>query len=191
MIASKDRSGWFGASDTDKIVGNWETATFEKWWMEKLGIMRNDFQNTYLLAGTYLEHRILGSLGIPMEMDKQILMNNLKLRVNLDGNTSDTIYECKTHKDGKPFRMPKKYTQQVNVQMYATGMRRAFVVVYTLHEEDYENFFLPIDKDRISSYAVEYDEKFIADTYLPRLSYLRDCLAKGTFPDASFYKKNH
>ena len=38
MIASKDRSGYFGASDVDKIVGNYNTKSFKKWWLEKIGI---------------------------------------------------------------------------------------------------------------------------------------------------------
>ena len=37
MIHNHDRSGWFGASDTSTIMGNWATETFRKWWLEKLG----------------------------------------------------------------------------------------------------------------------------------------------------------
>ena len=51
MISSQDRSGWFGASDTDFIVGNWETASFENWWLTKIGINKSNFQNQYTLAG--------------------------------------------------------------------------------------------------------------------------------------------
>ena len=37
MIHNQDRSGWFGASDTARIMGNWNTQTFARWWGEKLG----------------------------------------------------------------------------------------------------------------------------------------------------------
>ena len=186
MIASKDRSGWFGASDTDFIIGNWETATFEKWWLTKLGIINSDFQNQYLLAGTHKEHQILNSLQIPLlEFDKQILIPELKLRVNLDGNTSDCIYECKTHSADKPFKVPIKYKRQVWVQMYASEIRQAKIVAYALTESDYNNFFLPIDKDRRAIIDIPYNEKFINDEYLPKLRYLADCLEKGIFPIAA------
>ena len=34
MIESKDRSGYIGASDTDKVVGNWKSQTWMKWWLQ-------------------------------------------------------------------------------------------------------------------------------------------------------------
>lgn len=183
MIASKDRSGYFGASDTDKIIGNWKTATFEKWWLTKLGILHDEFQNIYTLAGTHYEHRILDALGIPIEKDKQIIVEELKLRVNLDGNTEDTIKEVKTHKADKPFKVPGKYINQVCVQMFATGFRKADIVAYPLTDNEYKNFLLPIDKDKIKEFPISYDIDFIEKLYLPRLEYLADCLRKGVFPN--------
>ena len=182
MIADKDRSGYFGASDTDKIIGNWKTATFEKWWMQKIGINRDHFDNKYTLAGTHYEHRILESLGIPMELDKQFIIEDLCLRVNLDGNDSDTIYECKTYNLEKGFKMPKKYIQQVQVQMFASGLRKAKIVVYGLKEEDYDNFFHDIDPHRRDEVLITYDERWIREVYLPKLTYLAECLKEGRFP---------
>jgi hypothetical protein len=184
MIADKDRSGYFGASDTDKIVGNWKTATFEKWWMQKLGINRDSFNNRYTAAGTHFEHKILESLGIPMELDKQIILEDLKLRVNLDGNTEDCIYECKTYRFDKGFKMPRKYINQVQVQMFAFGIHKAKIVVYGLKEEDYDNYFNPIDPERRDEVLLTYDEKWINEVYLPRITYLAQCLKEGRFPCA-------
>lgn len=182
MIESKDRSGYFGASDTDKIIGNWKTATFEKWWMQKIGINRDHFDNKYTLAGTHYEHRILESLDIPMELDKQFIIEDLRLRVNLDGNTEDTIFECKTYKLENGFKMPKKYIQQVQVQMFASGLRKAKIVVYGLNECDYDNFFRPIDPTRRDEVVIAYDERWIREVYLPKLTYLAECLKEGRFP---------
>jgi hypothetical protein len=182
MIAEKDRSGYFGASDTDKIIGNWKTATFEKWWMQKIGINRDHFDNKYTSAGTHYEHRILESLGIQMELDKQIILDDLRLRVNLDGNDTDTIYECKTYGFEKGFKMPKKYINQVQVQMFASGLRKAKIVAYGLKEEDYDNYFNEIDPDRRSEFVIEYDEKWVNSVYLPKLTYLAECLKEGRFP---------
>ena len=182
MIASQDRSGYFGASDVSFIVGNWGTKTFEKWWMQKLGINRDHFENRYTSAGTHYEHRILESLGIPMELDMQIIIEDLKLRVNLDGNDTDTIYECKTYKFDNGFKMPKKYIEQVQVQMFASGLRKAKIVVYGLLEEDYDNYFNPIDSSRRREYVIEYDERWINEVFLPKLRHLAKCLTEGRFP---------
>lgn len=182
MIASQDRSGYFGASDVSFIVGNWKTKTFEKWWMQKLGINRDHFENRYTSAGTHYEHRILESLGIPMELDKQIIIEDLLLRVNLDGNDSTTIYECKTYKFDNGFKMPKKYIEQVQVQMFASGLRKAKIVVYGLLEEDYDNYFNPIDSSRRKEYVIEHDERWINEVFLPKLRYLAKCLTEGRFP---------
>lgn len=182
MIADKDRSGWFGASDTSFVVGNWKTATFEKWWLQKLGINTAHFDNKYTLAGTYFEHRILDSLGFPMEFDRQFTVEQLLLRVNLDGNTDDMILECKTYGFGKGFRMPQKYIQQVNVQMFATGFRKAKIIAYGLVERDYDNFFGSIDPNRRSEHPIQYDELWVNNVYLPKLKYLAECLKEGRFP---------
>lgn len=182
MIADKDRSGYFGGSDVSYIVGNWNTKTFEKWWMQKIGINRDSFSNKYLAAGSHYEHRILESLDIPMELDKQFIIEDLRLRVNLDGNTEDTIFECKTYKLENGFKMPRKYINQVQVQMFASGLRKAKIVVYGLNEGDYDNFFRPIDPTRRDEVVIAYDERWIREVYLPKLTYLAECLKEGRFP---------
>lgn len=184
MIASQDRSYYIGASETDKVIGNWKTQTWLKWWMQKLAINNDHFDNVYTLAGTHFEHRILESLGIPMELDKQYINEDLRLRVNLDGNTDDCIYECKTTKENvNEFKMPKKYINQVQVQMFGSGIRKAKIVVYQLTEDDYENFFRPIDHRRLRIFDIPYDEKWVNGTYLPKHLILRDCLVKGVLPN--------
>lgn len=180
MIENKDRSFFIGASDVDKVIGNWGTKTFEKWWMQKLGINRDSFSNKFTDAGTHYEHRILESLGIPMEFDKQIIIG--RLRVNLDGNTDDCIYECKTYQFAKGFKLPKKYVQQVQVQMYALGVKRAKIVVYGLVEGDYDNYFHEIDKSRLMIFDIEYDEGWINTVFLPKFNILEKCLEEGRFP---------
>ena len=182
MIESKDRSGYFGASDTDKIIGKWTSDTFAKWWMQKIGINRDHFDNKYTSAGTHFEHRILESLGIPMELDKQIIIEDLLLRVNLDGNDSDTIYECKSYQWAKGFKLPRKYINQVQVQMFASGLRKAKIIVYGLMEEDYDNYFLDIDPSRRGEILITYDERWVKEVYLPKLKYLAECLKEGRFP---------
>lgn len=188
MIADHDRSGWFGASDTAYIMGNWKTKSFGKWWMQKLGVNDSNFTTRAMNAGTYYEHAILDAIGAPRR-DHQILLPELLLRVNLDGDGPGRIYEVKTHGEAKPFKVTKAYWQQVQVQMYAKNQADDFtpvahIVAYGLREEDYKNFFNEIDPARLTRHYVEYDQGFI-EKYLPRLEYLRDCLKAGRWPDES------
>lgn len=184
MIASQDRSYYIGASDVEKVLGRWNTKTWLKWWMQKIAIDNSHFNNVYTLAGTHFEHRILESLGIPMEFDKQFILEDLRLRVNLDGSTDDCNYEVKTTKeDIKLFIPPKKYINQTQVQMFGSGLRKTKLVVYQLEEEDYNNFFRPIDEKRRRVIDIPYNEEWVKGIYLPRHLPLRDCLVKGVLPD--------
>ena len=182
MISSNDRSYYIGASDSSFVVGNWSTKTFEEWWLVKLGIAQSsNFRTEAMLAGNNYEHKILDSLEIDgLEKDNQIIKD--RLRVNLDGNTKDCIYEVKTYNSAKEFKVSKQYWRQAQVEMYGSGIHKLYIVAYGLNEEDYKNFFSKVSRDRIKFFEVEYDENFINDEYLPRLQILTKCLEEGTFP---------
>lgn len=180
MISNKDRSGYIGASDTAFVMRNWNTKTFEKWWRVKQGIEVNNISTDAMMAGTAYEHKILDALNITgLEKDKQIIKG--RLRVNLDGNTSSKIYEVKTHSAEKVFKVSAGYRMQVNVEMYAAGIRKACIVAYALQPEDYRNYYRDIDTKRLSFHEIVYDEAFI-EKYEKRLLYLCECLEKGIFP---------
>lgn len=181
MIASQDRSYYIGASDTSMVVGNWGTKTFEKWWLEKLGLNKNDLKTEAMQTGTNYEHKILDALETDgLEKDKQIIID--RLRVNLDGNTDTCIYEVKTHNIEKEFKVSKQYWRQAQVEMFASNIHKLYIVAYGLQENDYKNFFNTIDKDRIKLLQVDYDEKFITEEYIPKLEILTRCLKEGVFP---------
>lgn len=186
MITDQDRSGWFGASDTAYIMGNWKTKTFRKWWMQKLGIDTDHYVSRAMNAGTYYEHAVLDHIGAERK-DHQILLSDLRLRVNLDGDAVGKIHEVKTHKAENEFKVSKAYYQQVQVQCYAKLTVEkivpvAEIVSYALTEDDYRDFFNPIDPERVKRHPIAYDPSFI-EAYLPRLKYLVSCLVKGVFPD--------
>jgi hypothetical protein len=69
------------------------------------------------------------------------------------------------------------------VQMYAMGSLEADIVSYALTEEDYKNYFLPIDPDRLKYHPITYDEKWIEAVFLPKLTYLAECLKEGRLPN--------
>ena len=185
MIESKDRSGYLGASDTAFVVGNWRTKSFEKFWMQKIGINNDHFENRYTIAGTNWEHRILDSLNLPdLEKDKQIIIEELKLRVNLDGNQPHRIKEVKTYQWSKGWgKTPQKYINQVQVQMFCSKIFGADIVAYGLEDADYDNFLREIDPRRLQQIPVAYDQKWIETVYLPKLRILADCLKRGAFPN--------
>lgn len=193
MITEHDRSGWIGASDVKFVIGNWKTKTWERWWMQKIGINQDHFDNQYTLAGTHWEHRILDSLGLPgLEKDKQFLNEDLRLRVNLDGNLPHRIKEVKTYKNSgvsgdiarfKAHQCPQGYWKQVQVQMFGTKIFGADIVAYALEEADYDNFFREIDPERLQEIPVDYDPRWIQEVYLPKHMILCDCLKKGVFPN--------
>ena len=184
MISDHDRSGWIGASDVQFVCGNWKTKTWEKWWMQKIGINHDHFENEYTKAGTNWEHRILDSLQLPnLEKDKQIIIEDLRLRVNLDGNTPVRIKEVKTYRLEKGWKTtPTKYTNQVQVQMFASGIWGADIVTYGLQPEDYKNYLRDVDPRRLKEIPVGYDIHWIENVYLPKLRILADCLKRGVWP---------
>ena len=192
MISDHDRSGFIGASDVQYVIGNWSTKTWEKWWMTKLGLNRKHFENESTKAGTNWEHKILDSLHIDgMEKDKQILLPEILLRVNLDGNTAGRIYECKTYKIGSNAASvrqleqgicPPGYRNQVQVQMYASKIYGADVVAYGLVHEDYNNYLRAVDTGRRKLIPVTYDPNWIEKVYLPKHMILCEALKRRAFP---------
>lgn len=186
MIHEKSRDGWFGGSDTRFIVGNWNTKTFRDWFMTKLGIVQNNVETRQMNAGTHKEGQILDFISPFVEKDKQIRIPELLLRVNLDGNIGKHIIEVKTHSADKPFKVSKAYWQQIQVQMYGYGTTDGEIVSYGLTEEDYRNYFLPIDAERLIHHPVSYDKVWVEQTYLPRLKRLAECLKEGRMPDEAF-----
>lgn len=186
MIHEQSRAGWFGASDTAIIMGNWRTKTFKMWWLIKLGLTSDHYTTRAMNAGTYYERAILDYIGAPRR-DHQILLPEYSLRVNLDGDAPGKVYEVKTHGAGKPFKVSKAYWQQVQVQCFAKLKEEgvvpaAEIVAYGLTDADYVNFFNEIDPKRLTIHPVAYDPSFI-DGYLKRVAYLQDCMVRGVFPD--------
>lgn len=179
MIHNKDRSGWIGASDTAKVVGNWNTKTFELFWREKLGLYHSTYRTLAMDAGSAFEGKILDAIGVS-KRDRQIRIRNLRLRVNLDGEDA-IIHEIKTHKSPE-FKVSKAYWQQAQVEMFA-AKKPLVIDAYRMEDEDYGNWLRPIDPNRLSRHPIEYDEAWIESVYLPRLTYLAECLKRGVFPE--------
>lgn len=192
MITSQDRSGWFGASDTKYIMrDNHSTKSWIEWWEVKLGAKHSGVSNKYTYAGTIFEHPILESIDTDIRMDGQIIIEDLKIRVNYDGYKDGVIYEVKTFDANNEFTVKKEYWQQCQIEMYVymqkykqwflPEFKRLEIVSYPLYEDDYNTNEPMVDPNRVSRKVIEYDEKFIKD-YLKRVKRLARCLDKGKFP---------
>lgn len=183
MINTQDRSGYIGASDTKYVVGNWETKTFTKWWMQKIGIDNTHIKTKQTEAGNNYEAKIIDVLNIPnIERDKQIIKG--RIRVNLDANTFDTNHEIKTYQYEKGFDINKHkdYIQQTQVQMYISGLHKTILHAYGLIEKEYDNYLSEIDLNRLSHIEIPYDEEWIMNEYVDKANYLSYCIINGKYP---------
>lgn len=180
MIKNHDRSGWFGASDTQRIMGPWTSPSFARWWAVKLGLVRESWSTLAMRTGTAFEHPILEHLGITMT-DRQIKLRPLRLRVNLDGENAEIIHEVKTHGKAR-FVVTRGYWEQCQVEQFA-ARKACRIVAYRLEKEDYKNWLRSIDDKRLSFHPVPYDGGWVDGAYLPRLEYLAWCLRRGAFPN--------
>lgn len=185
MIHDHDRSYYIGASDTKFVMGNWNTQTFRNWWDVKMGFTSDDVDNIYLRTGTMYEPLILDHLGVT-ERDRQIIIG--RLRVNLDGETNDTVIEVKTYAFDplKKWTPPKAYIQQVQVEMFATDFSTAKIIAYGVDAHDYEAVergeTMMLSSNRMKEFVYQRDDKWIDDEYLPRLWYLCRCLEEERLP---------
>jgi hypothetical protein len=187
MIKNQDRSKWFGASDTSMIMGNWQTKTFNDWWMVKLGITTNNVKTWAMECGNILEIPIIRF--IEKDEGKKIsigrfpfYLRKYRLRCNYDGLRADEVIEIKT--TSKPFKkIPKNYWQQCQVLMYRKKKKKCALYEYQMTEQDYLNPYFPtIDKNRLVRHEIKFSEQFIKNEYLPRLRVLARALKSKRFP---------
>lgn len=193
MINNHDRSGYFGASDTDKVLAaNYTTKTFKQWWAVKLGEQEPDFHgNAYTEAGNRYEHLILKAINENMNLDRQIIWEKNLLRVNYDGDYNGTIYEVKTHKSDREYTISTSHRRQTQVEMFAyktmekelelPPFKRLYIVSYAIQPDEYYGEVDEVDFNRIIFHEVEYDKHFIKDEYLPKLKEKARALKKGKF----------
>lgn len=196
MIGNQDRSGYFGASDTNKVLSkNRDTRTWKQWWAVKLGEQEPEFKGSiYTEAGNKYEHPILRSISGKINFDRQIIYEKFLLRVNYDGDLDGTIYEVKTHKAEKEFEVSTAYYNQAQVEMFAykkmqeelelPPFKKLYIVSYALYPDEYYKDWdeVEIDANRIKFSEVKYDKQFIKGEYLPKLKELARALRKGKTP---------
>lgn len=177
MITDTSRDYYIGASDTKFVMMSFDTKTFKKFWEVKIGAWVDEVDNIYTRTGNRYEQKILDTIFIPYR-NEQFFVG--QLRVNLDGRTDEEVIEVKT--TSKVYTKVKKdHWQQVQVEMFASCMAKARIIVYRLEEDDYEQDN-EVDLDRLSDFPVVYDEEWVSREYLPRFNYLIWCFNSDILP---------
>lgn len=197
MIKSiNSRVGIIGASDTRYVMMSFETATFKKWWLEKIGLAeRKEVSNIYMDTGTMLEKPVIDTYcsmkKIKLNYGEEPFISEEyeRLVVNLDAYNEKKNVEVKCVGFDKAFnwqfKLDRNYYQQVQVQMLGSGLRKTTIVAYGLLPRDYDfsNLVNPkIDKNRIFEVEVDYDYEWLETQYIPRLKYLTYCFDNNKIP---------
>lgn len=186
MIQSRDRRYYIGASDTAYVMGNWNTKTWRKWYMEKLGLGGMDITTKPMRVGNAYEHRIIDFVAPEATKDEQVLVEYLGLRVNYDAIDGNTIYEVKTYSSDE-FKVSKRYYLQAQAEILAAWLSgrienpKLYIVAYKVTEDEYLNYFRDIDSERITKIEIKEDSSFPRE-YLKRLKILHEAIIAGRMP---------
>ena len=162
MIHDYDRSHWFGASDAKYIMNMSEgSKTWNDWWKVKCGVIDNSFNgNIYTRAGNTFEHSILKAWNPTIQFDRQILVPSLRLRVNLDGNLTDEIFEVKTFQIDKGFTVTDAYYGQAQIQMLSWHLEPLLNFIECEGSPQLKGKNLPLKKHTILAYGLYPDEYY-------------------------------
>jgi hypothetical protein len=183
MIHDYDRRFWFGASDAKYIFSPSVNNSWRDWWDVKIGKEESKFTgNIYTKAGNTYEHSILKAWNPNLTLDRQILIPNLRFRVNLDGNLDDTIVECKTYQINKKFEVTDGYYYQAQLQMLAwklepwmnfvpcdgcptlkpknKPLQKHIILAYGLYPDEY---YAEYSKEQIENGEIPIDHKRILE----------------------------
>lgn len=196
MIHNLDRSYYFGASDCKYVMAkNRDTASWKRWWSTKLGESEPvQLHSKEIEAGNKYEKPILLAINENMFLDGQIVMEDLRIRVNYDGWCDSVIYEIKTHHAEKEFEITNDYWMQCQLEMFVykekykqwflPPFRSLYLVSYGLNPDEYDVPWdkVEIDPNRLKYHPVKPDKAWIKGEYLPKVRELARALKKGKFP---------
>ena len=176
VLHDYDRSGWFGASDAKYIMAESQLSrSWEEWWKIKCGVNQGSFSgNLFTKAGNTFEHSILKNYVPSVMFDRQILIPHLRLRVNLDGNTEDAIYEVKTYQIDKGFKVTDGYYYQAQIQMLAWKLEPSILFKDCEGCPEVVGKNLPLANHYILAYGL-YPDEYYAE-------YTEEEIEKGLIP---------
>lgn len=161
MIHEYDRRFWFGASDAKYIYGSQNTNSWRDWWRLKCGVEESKFHgNIFTKAGNTFEHSILKTWNPEIQFDRQIIIPELRLRANLDGNTEDEIFEVKTYQIDKTFKVTEGYFYQAQLQMLAWKIEPIINFVDCQGRPELKSKNPPLKKHTILAYGLYPDEYY-------------------------------
>ena len=195
MIAnSETRKGYIGGSDQYAVYGNYYTATFHKWWNEKItGIRLYDIKTRDMTFGSVVEGLIMDHMDIPKE-NRHMKVFHPKFKMagaNTDAYWNGILMEIKTMNDKdaeklvKGNKMKVGYRRQVYHTMWCGGITHAKISVLSIKPEEKENPFgiKIIEGENLRHYDFELDPNdFDIPEHEIRIGYLSSCYESRHLP---------
>ena len=103
-----------------------------------------------------------------IRFDRQIIVPELRLRVNLDGNTDDEIFEVKTYQITKDFKVTDDYFHQAQLQMMAWELEPIIMWVDCEGKPKLKQKNPPLKQHTILAYGL-YPDEYYADYSLEEI----------------------
>lgn len=199
MIKSGDsRVGYIGGSDMGMVYGSFDSATFNKWWMEKVsGLPGVGVNNKYTRAGDLLEDKILEEVGVDRvyygakEMKEGTIAGASYDALEWDAGS--IVHEAKTARISKMFEwllgyaLNPNYKRQIYHCMWVCGAERGRLHVLGLKDEEYGNPFGVDVKGRVISFDFHIRD-FDVEEHERRILYLSECYWYGFDPSNKEYE---
>lgn len=194
MVQEKfNRSGYIGGSDASWLYASYSSASFKKWWNEKVTSIRtSEFSNVHTQAGNILESEIMKTLNIPKPAwNLRFFKEGTLAGVNTDATEVDKgiVHEIKTALHSYLFKwlhakagVSIDYRRQVFHGLYVAECDVAKVHVLPMSEEEKRNPFLVENiTDRIHTFEYTRDQfDFVEHDW--RVRYLTFCYNENQTP---------
>lgn len=192
----REIQGYIGGSDAVRVHGSWETATFQKFWRERLTGFREsqNFDTIHTSAGNIMEAEILRAVGIP-EISWNVYFKPSKTiaGINTDAFYSGVYHEIKTvlWDTGSKWiiggAISANYIYQIQHGLLVTEADEAKLHICLMTEEEkYNPFSINDVSSRVHTFSFNrpyFDTtKTTMAQYGALIEHLTQCYRNGVFP---------
>lgn len=188
--------GYIGGSDAVRVHGSWETATFQKFWRERLTGIREsqEFDTIHTAAGNIMEAEILEAANVPKGCWNVFFEPKDTIAgINTDAFEPGIYHEVKTvlWETGAKWilggSISANYIYQIQHGMFVTGAEVAKLHVLLMTEAEKRNPFSLRDvSSRLHTFSFDrgyFDAtKVTLAMYGALIGQLTECYRKGVFP---------
>jgi len=188
ITTTSDRHLYIGGSEANMIYQNYNTATFKKWWSQKLsGFPQQTFKNINMNVGTILESDVIDLYerihNIEDERDKQGIKGIARANTDyiLDVKVSDVKVTGKAFEWFLKDKVSINYKRQLIHYMYVMDKLEASIIAYQADDELLDLPFQKLDENRLFEIYVPIKSEEI-EIHRQKLEYLEFCRDMNIFP---------